>query len=146
MRAEEIRGLSDGDLTGRIAELEREQFNLRFKGGTQPLEDPLRLRVLRKDIARLKTEATERKLGIVRTAPEAATTTTGAAKKSAAKKGAAKKAAAKKSAAKKPAAKQAAAKSSAAKKTTATKTAAAKTAKRATAKKAPTKRSDGADR
>ena len=68
MRAEEIRGLSDGDLTGRIAEMEREQFNLRFKGGTQPLEDPLRLRALRKDIARLKTVATERKLGIERAA------------------------------------------------------------------------------
>jgi large subunit ribosomal protein L29 len=62
MRAEEIRELSDSDLLARIAELERERFNLRFKSGTQTLEDPLRLRVIRKDVARLKTVQRERQI------------------------------------------------------------------------------------
>ncbi len=62
MRADEIREMTSEDIASRIAELEREQFNLRFKGATQPLEDPLRLRVLRKDIARLKTILRERAL------------------------------------------------------------------------------------
>jgi len=62
MRADEIREMLSEDIASRIAELEREQFNLRFKSATQPLEDPLRLRVLRKDIARLKTILRERAL------------------------------------------------------------------------------------
>ena len=55
MKATQIRELSADEITARIAELERERFNLRFRGATQPLEDPLRLRVLRRDVARLKT-------------------------------------------------------------------------------------------
>ncbi len=62
MRADEIREMTSEDIATRIQELEREQFNLRFKSATQPLEDPLRLRVLRKDIARLKTILRERTL------------------------------------------------------------------------------------
>ena len=139
MRAEEIRGLSDGDLTGRIAEMEREQFNLRFKGGTQPLEDPLRLRVLRKDIARLKTVATERKLGIERAAPATATPPAKGARKATAKKGAAK------TAAKKATAKKSAAKKTAAKSTSAKKPAAKTTTKRAASKSA-SKRAGGSSR
>ena len=62
MRADEIREMTVADIEARINELEREQFNLRFKGATQPLEDPLRLRVVRRDIARLKTILRERTL------------------------------------------------------------------------------------
>ena len=62
MRADEIREMTSEDIAARITEMEREQFNLRFKSATQPLEDPLRLRVLRKDIARLKTILRERTL------------------------------------------------------------------------------------
>jgi large subunit ribosomal protein L29 len=68
MRADDMRGLSDDEVLSRIAELERERFNLRFKSGTQTLEDPLRLRVVRKDLARLKTIQRERALGVVRAA------------------------------------------------------------------------------
>ncbi|HEU4629001.1 MAG TPA: 50S ribosomal protein L29 [Gemmatimonadaceae bacterium] len=68
MRADQMRGLSDEELTSRVAELERERFNLRFRSGTQPLEDPLRLRAIRKDLARLKTIQRERALGVVRPA------------------------------------------------------------------------------
>jgi large subunit ribosomal protein L29 len=55
MRAEEIRDMSKDDVAARIRELEEEQFRLKFRSATEPLEDPLRLRVVRRDIARLKT-------------------------------------------------------------------------------------------
>ena len=55
MKATQIRELTADEITARIADLERERFNLRFRGATQALEDPLRLRVLRRDVARLKT-------------------------------------------------------------------------------------------
>ena len=62
MRAEEIREMSEADLRSRIAGLEEEQFRLRFRSATETLEDPLRLRSIRKDIARLKTILREREL------------------------------------------------------------------------------------
>jgi large subunit ribosomal protein L29 len=60
--AKQIREMADADIRSRIAELEEERFRLRFRGATQPLEDPLRLRVVRKDIARLNTVLRERAL------------------------------------------------------------------------------------
>ena len=62
MRAEEIREMSDDDIRARIAELEQERFNLKFRGATQTLEDPLRLRSLRRDVARLNTVLREREI------------------------------------------------------------------------------------
>ena len=55
MRADEVREMGTDDIAARIKELEEEQFRLKFRGATEPLEDPLRLRVIRRDIARLKT-------------------------------------------------------------------------------------------
>ena len=55
MRAEEIREMSADDIMARVKELEEEQFRLRFRSATEPLEDPLRLRVIRRDLARHKT-------------------------------------------------------------------------------------------
>jgi large subunit ribosomal protein L29 len=55
MRAEEIREMSNDDIIARVKDLEEEQFRLRFRSATEPLEDPLRLRVIRRDLARLKT-------------------------------------------------------------------------------------------
>ncbi len=62
MKAEEIRGLDDNDLTARIAELEEERFRLKFRSASEALEEPLRLRSIRRDIARLKTVQRERQL------------------------------------------------------------------------------------
>ena len=62
MRAEEIREMADQDIRSRIAELEEERFRLKFRSATETLEDPLRLRGIRKDIARLKTILREREL------------------------------------------------------------------------------------
>ena len=58
----DIREMSDDDIRARMTELEEERFRLGFRGATQPLEDPLRLRVLRKDIARLNTVLRQRAL------------------------------------------------------------------------------------
>jgi large subunit ribosomal protein L29 len=55
MRAEEIREMAREDMVARVRELEEERFRLQFRSATEPLEDPLRLRVIRRDIARLKT-------------------------------------------------------------------------------------------
>jgi large subunit ribosomal protein L29 len=63
MQATEIRELNDQELEARIAELQEERFRLRLRAATQPLEQPHRLRDLRKDIARMKTVLTERQKG-----------------------------------------------------------------------------------
>ena len=68
MRTDEIRELVSDDIASRISELEEERFRLRFRSATEPLEDPLRLRVIRRDVARLKTILHERTLGIERSA------------------------------------------------------------------------------
>lgn len=60
--SDEIRELSDADLRARVASLEEERFRLRFRSATEPLDDPLRLRSIRKDIARLKTILRQREL------------------------------------------------------------------------------------
>lgn len=62
MKVEEIRGLDDSELVTRVAELEEERFRLRFRSASEALEEPLRLRSIRRDIARLKTVQRERQL------------------------------------------------------------------------------------
>jgi large subunit ribosomal protein L29 len=63
LRSDDIREMSEDDIRARLAELEEERFRLGFRSATEPLEDPLRLRGIRKDIARLKTVLRERELG-----------------------------------------------------------------------------------
>jgi large subunit ribosomal protein L29 len=62
LRSDDIREMSVDDIRARLAELEEERFRLGFRSATEPLEDPLRLRSIRKDIARLKTVLREREL------------------------------------------------------------------------------------
>jgi large subunit ribosomal protein L29 len=62
MRADEIRDMTDADIRTRLLELEEERFRLRFRSATEPLDDPLQLRAIRKDIARLQTVLRERAL------------------------------------------------------------------------------------
>jgi large subunit ribosomal protein L29 len=61
MQAKEIRELTPDDIVARIAALEEEQFRLKFRSASEPLEEPLRLRAIRRDIARLKTILRERR-------------------------------------------------------------------------------------
>lgn len=67
MKTEEIRELTDDEILDKIALLEEERFRLRFRSASEALEEPLRLRTLRRDIARMHTVVRERALGIVRT-------------------------------------------------------------------------------
>ena len=62
LRSSDIREMSVEEVSKKIAELEEERFRLNFRSATEPLEDPLRLRWIRKDIARLKTILRERTL------------------------------------------------------------------------------------
>jgi large subunit ribosomal protein L29 len=61
MKASDVREMVDADIAAKIAELEEERFRLTFRSGTETLEDPLRLRYIRRDVARLKTVQNERK-------------------------------------------------------------------------------------
>lgn len=58
--AASLRDLSAEELQARIDTNEREIFNLRFRSATQELDNPMMLRHLRRDIARLKTVLRER--------------------------------------------------------------------------------------
>jgi large subunit ribosomal protein L29 len=60
VKPNEIREMSMEDLKSRIDELTRERFNLRFRSATESIENPMRFRDLRRDIARLQTILRER--------------------------------------------------------------------------------------
>jgi len=62
--------LNDVDLEAKLREAKEELFNLRFQSATGQLESHGRLRLVKKDIARIYTVVRERELGI-RTAPGA---------------------------------------------------------------------------
>jgi large subunit ribosomal protein L29 len=62
MKLDEIRALSDAELRARVTELQEEQFRLRFRSATETLESPLRLREVRRDIARVLTILREKEL------------------------------------------------------------------------------------
>jgi large subunit ribosomal protein L29 len=53
--AREMRDLSKEELTTKAVELKKELFNLRFQQAMGQIENPMRLRTLRKDIAKTKT-------------------------------------------------------------------------------------------
>ncbi len=66
MKANEVRKLTDTELEQRLSELKEELFNLRFQLATGQLDNPMRIRAVRKDIARVKTIMRERALNIQR--------------------------------------------------------------------------------
>ena len=61
MKVEDVRQLTPDQLTDKIAELKKEQFNLRFQKATGQLENTSRVRQVRRDIARLSTVAGEKR-------------------------------------------------------------------------------------
>jgi large subunit ribosomal protein L29 len=63
MKAKEMRDLTDEELKQRYADTEQELFDLRIQKSTGQLEQPLRIRGVRKDIARIRTMMVERKMG-----------------------------------------------------------------------------------
>ena len=55
MKAEEFRGKTPDQLKAEMVQLQKEQFNLRFKRASGQLENTARVRAVRRDIARIKT-------------------------------------------------------------------------------------------
>ena len=55
MKIEDVRRLSQDELTDQLLSLKKEQFNLRFQAATGQLEKTHRVEVIRRDIARIKT-------------------------------------------------------------------------------------------
>ena len=64
--ADEIREVSDDELTRRENETRQELFNLRVQLATQQTTNVARVKMLRRDLARILTLKTERKLDIRR--------------------------------------------------------------------------------
>ncbi|HEU5139006.1 MAG TPA: 50S ribosomal protein L29 [Bacillales bacterium] len=64
MKANEVRDLTTAEVEQKVKSLKEELFNLRFQLATGQLENPARLREVRKSIARAKTVLRERELGI----------------------------------------------------------------------------------
>jgi large subunit ribosomal protein L29 len=62
VKTEDIRDLEDVDIQQKIEEAQEELFRLRFRSATQLLENPMLVRSLRRDIARMKTILREREL------------------------------------------------------------------------------------
>jgi large subunit ribosomal protein L29 len=62
VKAKELRELTDVELEEKLSHFKEELFNLRFQLATRQLENPMRLREVRKSIARIKTVLHERKL------------------------------------------------------------------------------------
>jgi large subunit ribosomal protein L29 len=62
MKVAELRDLSGDELEGKAKELQEELFNLRFQLATGQIEDVSRIRVIRRDLARVKTIRREREL------------------------------------------------------------------------------------
>ena len=60
MKAEDIRPMSGDQIGDEIAKLKKEQFNLRFQKATGQLEKTARVRIVRRDIARIKTIAAQK--------------------------------------------------------------------------------------
>jgi large subunit ribosomal protein L29 len=64
MKIVDARILTDSELVARKKEARQEQFNLRLQQQTGALEKPSRLNELRKDVAKLETVISERRLGL----------------------------------------------------------------------------------
>ena len=64
-KPEELRDLSDDELDTKLAEAKEELFNLRFQLVTGQLDNPMAIKVMRKEIARVLTVIRERELAVL---------------------------------------------------------------------------------
>ena len=63
LNAEDIRRMTTDQMDDEILKLKKERFNLRFQRATGQLENTSRLREARRDIARIKTVAAQKRDG-----------------------------------------------------------------------------------
>lgn len=66
MKARELRELSDEELRKKLNDFKDELFKLRFQLATGQLDNPMRIREVKRTIARVKTILREREIGIRR--------------------------------------------------------------------------------
>ena len=62
MELNKMREMTDAELAAELDKMKKELFNLRFEHVTGQLENPLKMREVRKDIARVKTIMREKEL------------------------------------------------------------------------------------
>jgi large subunit ribosomal protein L29 len=55
MKSSEVNEMKAEELEAKLEELVKERFNLRFRSATESIENPMRFRAIRRDIARIKT-------------------------------------------------------------------------------------------
>ncbi len=55
MKAKDFRELSTEELNNKLVDLKKELFNLRFQSAINQLENPMRIKAVKKDIARIMT-------------------------------------------------------------------------------------------
>jgi len=66
VRANEYREMTEVELVQKLREFKEELFNLRFQHATAQLDNPMRIKEVKKDIARVKTILREKELDIKR--------------------------------------------------------------------------------
>lgn len=64
MKIEEIRSKTDSELAYELDRMERELFDLRFRGAVESIQSPAKIPFLRRGIARVKTVLHERRQGV----------------------------------------------------------------------------------
>lgn len=64
MKAKDVRELSVKELEGKELELSQELFNLKFQLQTGQLQEPTKVKMIKKDVARVKTILQEKKKGV----------------------------------------------------------------------------------
>jgi large subunit ribosomal protein L29 len=65
MKSREMRDMTMNDLRAKLGEMTEELFKLKFRLTTQPLDNPLKIRMARRDIARLNTFIRQKEVGAV---------------------------------------------------------------------------------
>jgi len=74
MKPGEIRNLTVDEVEFKKQEVEKELFNLKIRQATRQIDNPLRVRILRRDLARLNTIINEHKLNLTSLAEKGQTT------------------------------------------------------------------------
>jgi large subunit ribosomal protein L29 len=64
MKVADVRAMTVDQLDDEVLKLKKEQFNLRFQRATGQLENTSRVRLIRRDIARMKTVAAQKRVGM----------------------------------------------------------------------------------
>ena len=83
MKSADLRAMSPDQLDDEFLKLKKERFNLRFQRATGQLENTSRVRQVRRDIARIKTIAGQKRAGQSPASASAATATKSPRKRSA---------------------------------------------------------------